>query len=787
MKKLFPILFLFPFCITACSNESSNLRLWYETPADKWTDALPIGNGRLGAMVFGIPENERIQINEETIWAGSPHNNVNYKAKDGLAEIRSELFKNHRKHAQELCDEYILSPGPHGMAYQTAGDLFLNFDNIKQYSNYNRQLDLNNALATTTFTSNGVDYTREYLVSFKYQVIAIRLTASKESSISFKANYSLPYDEKDIKSIPSYTVNNNAAIMQVSSKSDDQEGVEGKVRFTNCALIRAQGGEVKADGNDIVVSNANSATIYISIGTNFVSWNDLSGNDTVAAFDHIKQFQDEPIEWKSIKSQNIKDYQRQFSNVSLDLGTTEQINKPTDVRLREFSTADDPQFVELFFQFGRYLMISCSQPGGQPANLQGIWNDKRTPIWDCKYTTNINFEMNYWPSFVCGLSQNFEPFLSFVKDMSVHGQQSGQMYGCRGWTVHHNTDVWRSSGVKDYAYYGMWPTGAAWLSHEIWDGYNFNQDSDYLNEIYPVMKSACQFFIDFLVEEPVSGNKYLVVAPSNSPENSPKKDPENYDVSSSFGTTMDNQLMTDLFSNTIKAATLLHDDQLWIDSLETIRKRIPPMKIGRWGQLQEWFQDWDAENDRHRHVSHLWGMFPGQLISRDSTPELFNAVKTSLLARGDESTGWSMGWKVCLWARLLDGNHALKLITDQLKPIDETKRDRVGGTYNNMFDAHPPFQIDGNFGCIAGIAEMLIQSHNGGIDLLPALPDKWNSGSVKGLRARGGFIVEELSWKDGKPVTVKIKSTVGGDLNVRFAGSSKSVETKKGKTYSFSF
>lgn len=486
---------------------------------------------------------------------------------------------------------------------------------------------------------------------------------------------------------------------------------------------------------------------------------------------------------------HISAYQKQFHTVTMDLGTNDQAKLPTDQRVAQFASNFDPQLVTLYFQFGRYLLICCSQPGGQAANLQGIWNESRQAPWDGKYTTNINVEMNYWPAFVCGISQTFDPFLQLVKDCAEHGKETAQMYGCRGWTLHHNTDIWRSTGAVDGAYNGMWPTGAAWFCQQIWDGYLFNQDPKYLKEIYPIMKSACEFFIDFLVEEPVSGNKYLVVAPSYSPENAPHVQDVlgKGNITTVFGATMDNQMMADLFGNTIEAAALMGENAAFVDTLKNIKSRLAPMKIGSWGQLQEWFEDWDDPKDNHRHVSHLWGMYPGRQITADATPDLFKAVRTSLEARGDESTGWSMGWKVCLWARLLDGNHAYKLIQDQIKPAGGRGFGGRGGTYNNLFDAHPPFQIDGNFGCTAGIAEMLVQSHTGKVVLLPALPDVWKDGSVKGLQCRGGFVLDELTWKDGKPATVKVRSTVGGKLDIAWNGQDKSIDTKRGNTYTIQF
>ena len=772
----------------SCSSQNNDLKLWYDTPASQWTDALPLGNGRLGAMVFGTPAQERIQINEETIWGGGPHNNVNYAAKDGLDKIRQALWEGRRSDAQALCNEYISSKSAHGMPYQTAGSLMLDFDGITDFTDYYRELDINRAVALTRFKANGTEYTRECFVSLPDQVIVMRLTASAKGAITFKASYNLPYRDDRIIA-RSAQADGKQATMTISCKGDDHEGIEGKIRFTDKTLIVPQGGQVKADGNTIAVSDADAVTIYISIGTNFVNYQSVSGNENEAADRWIEPLDKGKKKYDKMLADHISAYKKQFSTVTLDLGTNEQSNLPTDKRVAQFATTFDPQMVELYFQFGRYLLICCSQPGGQAANLQGIWNESRQAPWDGKYTTNINVEMNYWPAYVCGLSQTFDPFLQLVKDCAEHGKETAAMYGCRGWTLHHNTDIWRSTGAVDGAYNGMWPTGAAWFCSQIWDGYLFNQDPNYLKEIYPIMKSACEFFIDFLVEEPVSGNKYLVIAPSYSPENAPHVQDVlgKGNITTVFGATMDNQMMADLFGNTIEAAALMGENAAFVDTLKNIQSRLAPMKIGKWGQLQEWFEDWDDPKDNHRHVSHLWGMYPGRQITADGTPDLFKAVRTSLEARGDESTGWSMGWKVCLWARLLDGDHAYKLIQDQLKPARSRGFGGSGGTYNNLFDAHPPFQIDGNFGCTAGIAEMLVQSHTGKIVLLPALPSVWKDGTVKGLQCRGGFILEELTWKDGKPATVKVRSNAGGKLNITWNGKDQTLDTKSGKVYTIKF
>lgn len=788
MKKTLLIAFVTLMSLS-CSSQNDDLKLWYDAPARQWTDALPLGNGRLGAMVFGTPAQERIQINEETIWGGGPHNNVNYAAKDGLEQIRTALWEGRRSDAQALCDEYISSKSAHGMPYQTAGSLMLDFDGITDFTDYYRELDIDKAVALTRFKANGTEYTRQCFVSFPDQVIVMRLTASAKGALTLKARYDLPYREDRIIS-RSAEVNGKQAVMTVSCKGDDHEGIEGKIRFTDKTLIVPEGGQMTADDNAIAVNGADAVTIYISIGTNFVNYQSVNGNENQAADRWIEPLSKGKKKYDKMLAEHIAAYQKQFKTVTLDLGTNDQAKLPTDQRVAQFASNFDPQLVTLYFQFGRYLLICCSQPGGQAANLQGIWNESRQAPWDGKYTTNINVEMNYWPAFVCGIPQTFDPFLQLVKDCAEHGKETAEMYGCRGWTLHHNTDIWRSTGAVDGAYNGMWPTGAAWFCQQIWDGYLFNQDRKYLEEIYPIMKSACEFFIDFLVEEPVSGNKYLVIAPSYSPENAPHVQDVlgKGNITTVFGATMDNQMMADLFGNTIEAAALMGEkDGEFVKKLAEVKGRLAPMKIGSWGQLQEWFEDWDDPKDNHRHVSHLWGMYPGRQITADGTPDLFKAVRTSLEARGDESTGWSMGWKVCLWARLLDGNHAYKLIQDQIKPAGGRGFGGRGGTYNNLFDAHPPFQIDGNFGCTAGIAEMLVQSHTGEIVLLPALPDVWKDGTVKGLCCRGGFVLDELTWKDGKPATVTVRSTVGGKLNISWNGKDQSIDTKSGKTYTIAF
>lgn len=753
----------------ACSNlVEEPLKLWYNTPAKQWVEALPIGNGRLGAMVYGDPIHEELQLNEETVWGGSPHNNVNPLAKDHLDEIRSLIFEGKNALAQELCGKYISAQQSNGMPYQTVGSLKLDFIGIDSVSNYYRELDITNAIVTTTFTADGTDYRRESFASLTDDIIIVRLTASKKGTISFEASYDSPMPHE----VPIADVDKRTLTLR--GRGTNHEGVEGKIEYTSIARFEHKGGSLSCQADVLSIADADEVIIYLSMGTNFVNYKDISGNADLRAEAPLANIE---TDYSKVKNAHSERYRSYFDRVSLDLGITPAALLPTDKRVELFKEGNDPQLIELYFQFGRYLLICCSQPGGQAANLQGIWNDKPKAPWDGKYTANINLEMNYWPAEVTNLSELHEPMLRLVREVADKGRETAVMYGCRGWTMHHNTDIWRSTGAVDGSSYGIWPTCNAWLCQHLYEHYLFTGDEAFLREAYPIMKSACEFYIDFLVPEPKNG--WLVVSPSFSPENRP-----NVNGKRSFsvvaGATMDSQMVRDLLRNTTEAATLLGENIAFVDTLRTIETRLAPMQIGHWGQLQEWMEDWDNPKDHHRHVSHLWGLYPGNQITED-TPELFGAAKQSLIARGDPSTGWSMGWKVCLWARLLDGNHAMKLIREQIKPaVGESGQN--GGTYPNLFDAHPPFQIDGNFGCTAGIADMLVQSHAGYIHLLPALPDEWSQGTVKGLCCRGGFELTELTWENGTVIRATLLSRLGGKLRIKVDGEMKEIDTQKGET-----
>ncbi len=735
-------------CNQQVKEVENDLKLWYDQPAADWNEALPVGNGRLGAMVFGSPELEHLQLNEETIWAGGPHNNVNPAVAPWLKKVRELIFAGKYAESHDVANNNIKA-FQNGMPYQTMGDLYMNFPDNENVSDYYRELDIANAIARVKYTNNNIYYTREVFSSFTDDVVIVHLTASEKNSINLDLSFKTP--QKHTLSVQ----NNEIAVRGITS---DHEGIPGQVKFTTIIKPVITEGNMEDNDSSISISNASIVTLYISCATNFVNYKDLSAKPDLLAQEKLSNAL--LNDYAEAKSKHIDFYKSYFDRVHIDLGVTDSIYKPTNIRIKEFKEANDPQLAALYFQFGRYLLISSSQPGGQPANLQGIWNYMLNPPWESKYTININCEMNYWPAEITNLSELHQPLFDMVEDLSVTGQEGAKkIYNARGWVAHHNTDIWRSSGIYDRATYGMWQSGGNWLTQHLWQHYLFTGDTAFLKKYYPTMKSAAQFYVDDLVEEPHTG--YMVICPSNSPEN------KYMDIaSSSAGTTMDNQLLFDLFSNVITSSKILGVDSEFADTLANLKKRLAPMQIGRYNQLQEWLYDWDDPESKHRHVSHLYGLFPSNQISPFTHPELFQAAKQSLIYRGDESTGWSMGWKVNLWARLLDGNHAYKLIKDQISPAKRPNGEVHGGTYPNLFDAHPPFQIDGNFGCTSGISEMLVQSHDGFVFILPALPDEWKKGSISGIKTRGDFEVT-LSWKDNRIEKLIIKSTIGGNLRLR--------------------
>ncbi len=740
----------------AAAPPDTPLKLWYDHPAANWNEALPIGNGRLGAMVFGTPERERLQLNEATIWAGGPNNNVNPDALPVIRQLREQLRAGQQVEAQALAQEKMRPYGNSGMPYQMAANLYLTFPGHEKATNYYRDLDISRAVASVRYQLGGVTYKRETFSSLPDQVLVVRLTASKPGKIDCQLS-----EETLVK----YTLRTENDQLILDGNGNEHEGQVGKIKFQTRVKVLTEGGRVVAEEKGLRIEHATSATLYISIGTNFNNYHDLGGDAAQRASAYLAKAEGKKYD-QALRDQ-VAAYQRYFNRVSLNLGVTAAAQKPTDVRLANFANGQDPALAALYFQYGRYLLICSSQPGGQPANLQGIWNDKLKGPWDSKYTVNINTEMNYWPAEATNLTEMHQPLFAMLKDLSVTGQQSARtMYGARGWVLHHNTDLWRITGQVDAPNFGLWPMGGAWLSQHLWDHYQFTGDQQFLREYYPVLKGAATYYVDALQEEPT--HKWLVVSPSMSPENSYQLDGQKIAIVA--GTTMDNQLVTDLFSKTIRAAELLGADKAFADTLRTLRGRLAPMQIGQYGQVQEWLQDHDNPKGTHRHISHLYGLFPSGQISPYRTPELFEAARTTLTQRGDISTGWSMGWKVNFWARMLDGNHAYQLLTNQLRllpgTVEKVNEATGGGTYPNLLDAHPPFQIDGNFGCTSGLAELFVQSYDGAIDILPALPDAWPSGEVTGLVARGGYVVD-LAWSQGRVTHLRITSRLGGTCRLR--------------------
>ncbi len=741
--------------------------VWFTKPAVKWDEAIPVGNGRLGGMVFGgIPE-ERIQLNEETYWSGGPYSTVVKGGYKFLPEIQRLVFAERYLDAHNLFGRQLMGYPVEQQKYQSLANLHLFFGHGNEVTDYRRSLDLGSAVATTSYSVNGVRYTREVFASAPDQVIVVRLTADKPGAITFTANlrgvrnqthsnYGTDYFRMDATGPDG---------LAVTGKSADYLGVEGKIRYEGRLKASVEGGTVETDGVDLRVKNADAATLYFAAATNFVNYKDVSADQHQRVEQYLARLYGRS--YSLIAKDAIADHRKYYDRAGLDLPATGNSQLPTDERKEMNGTSTDPSLAALAYNFGRYLLISSSRPGTQPANLQGIWNDDMNPAWDSKYTTNINTEMNYWPADSANLGETAEPLFQMIKDLTDQGSQvAREHYGARGWVFHQNTDIWRVAAPMDGPSWGTFTVGGAWLCTHLWEHYEYTQDKEFLDRSYPIIEGSVQFFSDFLVKHP--NGRWLVTNPSTSPENFPDgggNKPYFDEVTGSklpgtticAGSSIDMQILYDLFGYYLKASETLGRQSPLIDKIKSQRGQLVPPQIGSDGSLQEWADDWKSLEKNHRHFSHLYGLYPGRVLWDKRTPEFIESYKKVLNERGDGGKGFSMAWKMALWARLGDGNRANKIFNAYLNEQSCSQMFALCGK---------SLQVDGSLGMTAAITEMLLQSHDGAIDLLRALPDEWNSGELKGVLARGAFEMD-IRWNDRKVNSLDVTSKAGLPFKLR--------------------
>lgn len=793
MKKTTLTAICFFLLLGSYLQAQSNQVLWYNKPAQYFEESLVLGNGKMGASVFGGVNSDQIYLNDATLWAGEPVNaNMLPEGYKNLPAIREALKNEDYKLADQLNRKL---QGTYSNSYAPLGTLFLNFKNSGTPTKYYRELNISNAISKVSYEINGVKYTREYFISNPDKIMVIRLTSSKKGSLNFDVKFESLLKNKiyavgkmltskgyaPVQAKPSYVGNVSDAVV-----FDETRGT----RFSSLMQIQSTDGAVKVTDSTLVLRNGTEAIVFVSVATSFNGFNKNPAteglNDARIANDQMEEAL--PKQYFQLKSAHMQDYQKFFNRVSLNLGASTAPNLPTDERLRRYAEGKEDKTLEiLYFQYGRYLLISSSRTLGVPANLQGIWNPYLRPPWSSNYTTNINAEENYWLAENTNLSEMHLPLLSFIKNVSETGKVTAKtFYGANGWVACHNTDIWAMSNPvgnfgHDDPVWACWNMGGAWLSTHLWEHFLFTQDKNYLkNEAYSIMRGAAEFCIEWLVEDKEGK---LITSPSTSPENK-FISPSGYQGATFYGGTADLAMIRACLMQIIEASRLLNVDAEFRAKAESTLARLHPYKIGKKGNLQEWYYDWDDQDPQHRHQSHLFGLFPGDHITPATTPELANACRKALEIKGDETTGWSKGWRINLWARLGDGNRAYKMYRELLRYVDpdgvKDSKHRGGGTYPNLFDAHPPFQIDGNFGGAAAVAEMLVQSTDKRITLLPALSDAWSEGSVSGICARGGFVVS-MNWANKTPKTVTISSKIGGKTTLVCGNKQKTITLPKGR------